>query len=69
MPNLEMPPVAARRTAYLATAVDLRKAAYAVHSLEARAAYMHLAVLYEELAEYAALAAIVPPAHGCGCAR
>jgi hypothetical protein len=42
----------ARRAAYLAAAVDLRKMAINAHSPEAQQNFMRLAVLYEELAEY-----------------
>jgi hypothetical protein len=42
-----------RRQAYLAAALELRKMAYQAHSSEMQQAFMRLAVLYEELAEYA----------------
>ena len=41
-----------RRQSYLAAAIDLRKMAYQAHSEEMQRAFMQLAVLYEELAEY-----------------
>ena len=41
-----------RRKAYLASAIELRKMAYQAHSAEVQRAFMQLAVLYEELAEW-----------------
>jgi hypothetical protein len=42
-----------RREAYLAAALELRKMSFHAHSAEMQQGFMHLAVLYEELAEYA----------------
>jgi hypothetical protein len=44
---------AARRSAYLAAALELRRMAHQTHSLELQRDFMQLVVLYEELAEYA----------------
>jgi hypothetical protein len=52
---------AARRAKYLATAIELRKMALQAQSSELRAGFMRLAVLYEELAEYAARARELQP--------
>ncbi|HWG77701.1 MAG TPA: hypothetical protein VN660_13035 [Steroidobacteraceae bacterium] len=49
-----MEDAAARRANYLARAIELRQMASQVQSAEMRDAFMRLAVLYEELAEYCA---------------
>jgi hypothetical protein len=41
-----------RREAYLAAALEFRRMAFGSHSSEMQRAFMQLAVLYEELAEY-----------------
>jgi hypothetical protein len=52
-----------RRASYLAKAIELRQRALAVHSPQLRDGFMRLAVLYEELAEYAAKQdSTMPPA-------
>jgi uncharacterized coiled-coil protein SlyX len=53
---------AARRAAYLRSAVQLRALAEKAQDTEARRMLMQLAVLYEELAEYAATSATRRPA-------
>jgi hypothetical protein len=52
---------ATRRAAYLSSAMEMRKMAQNARSLELQEGFMRLAVLYEELAEYAELASADMP--------